>query len=78
MPTPNDPENQPTIYFASLNTAEELVDQARRWKAGEKDGHDVIIDHFKQHVRDRMDAQQLDRWGYVLTSDVPQLIPYKD
>lgn len=63
--------NSPTCHLTSHKTVEDLEDQARRWVAGEMDGHDLIISNYKQVVRSKMSPQQLSQWGHVLSSDLP-------
>lgn len=41
--------------FHRARTAEELEDQMKRWIAGEKDWHDLVVDQYKQRIRDKMD-----------------------
>lgn len=40
--------------FHRARTAEELEDQMKRWIAGEKDWHDLVVDQYKQRIRDKM------------------------
>lgn len=43
------------------HSAEELVEQMRRWRDGEKDLHDVIVDAWKQKARDFEAKQKAER-----------------
>ena len=54
-----DARPQMVVYRAS--TADELVDEMRRWVAGEKDEHDIIVDAWKNRVRDGFRQQREER-----------------
>jgi hypothetical protein len=42
-------------------TDDELDDQFRRWVAGEKDWHDIIVDVHKERIRERFDHERRER-----------------
>lgn len=43
------------------HTAEELVEQMRRWRDGEKDLHDIVVDAWRDRVRDQIEKQEQER-----------------
>jgi len=43
------------------HSAEDLVEQMRRWQDGEKDLHDIIVDAWKQKARNVETKQRTDR-----------------
>lgn len=45
----------------TAKTDEELEDQFRRWVAGEKDWHDIVVDTYKDRIRDHYDEERQER-----------------
>ena len=41
--------------FKTASTPDELADEMRRWVAGEKDHHDLVVDQYKQAIQDAYD-----------------------
>lgn len=42
----------------TARTADELSEQMRAWVAGEKDWHDIVVDTYKQRIRDQFDQEK--------------------
>lgn len=52
---PND-KGKPRLYRAV--TADDLVDEMQRWVAGEKDYHDVVVEAYKEKIRQRFEEEK--------------------
>lgn len=42
-------------------TAEELEDEMRRWVAGERDWHDIVVDTYKARIKAQFEAEKQER-----------------
>lgn len=49
----------PRVKWAT--TPDELAEQFRAWVAGDKDWHDIVVDTYKERIRDRFDHEKKER-----------------
>lgn len=56
-------EGQPVdvVPVKTARTDEELAEQFRRMVAGEKDWHDLVVDTYKERIRQRFDGEKRER-----------------
>jgi len=55
---PTDQEKQDTPVLVSAKSEEELMEEYHRWIRGEKDRHDLIVDDYKNKIRQKMADQK--------------------
>jgi hypothetical protein len=54
-----DGRDKPRLYRAV--TADDLVDEMKRWVAGEHDFHDLVVEDYKTRIRTRMEEERAHR-----------------
>lgn len=57
----------------TARTDDDLVDEMRRWVEGEKDWHDLVVDRYKDRIREQYAAEQKQREESIAVAVEPEV-----